>query len=159
VDSELILRPRGPSPASNRRPSLFSTAVCLLRTDRPRRYAFTGETHCTLDRRSMDPNPQHGETDHEILLGADAACNRLVCAALADIPLFFSVTMKSLRSSTDTDSRFWPAKCFAKRFRTALYLRKVLGFLEGFGSGPGSDRSAHRSVPVSAGPPREVEAR
>jgi hypothetical protein len=48
---------------------------------------------------------------------------------LGDIPPFFNFTMKSLRSSTDTASRVLPAKCFAKSLRTALYLRKVLGFL------------------------------
>jgi len=48
---------------------------------------------------------------------------------LGDIPPFFNFTTKSLRSSTEIASSVWQTKSFAKRFRTASYLRNVLGFL------------------------------
>ena len=54
------------------RASLFSRRTVSSRTDRSRgRDALGGEVLCPLDRHSMDTDPRHGETDHEVLFRAD----------------------------------------------------------------------------------------
>ena len=52
--------------------SLFPRRTVATRIDRPRGCdALGGEAFCPLDRHSMDTDPRHGETDHEVLFRAD----------------------------------------------------------------------------------------